>query len=51
MPSYADNLKTAMEYANTMRQEQESKPKDVLDIDDGFTLNAQIKKARQILKS
>ena len=47
MPSYADNLKTAMEYANTMRQEQESKPKDVLDIDDGFTLNAQIKKARQ----
>lgn len=44
IPSYEDNLKTALEYTKAMQGEQETTPTDILD--DTFTLNAQIKKSR-----
>lgn len=45
IPSYADNLKTALEYTNAIQQKKDSKPADVLD--DSFTLNTELKKQRK----
>lgn len=46
IPTYEDNLKTALAYTKAMQEERtEEKPADILD--DTFTLNAQVKKARK----
>ena len=45
IPSYEDNLKTALEYTKAMQEERQERPADILD--DTFTLNAQVKKARK----
>lgn len=45
IPSYEDNLKTAFEYTQAMQENKENRPADILD--DTFTLNTQVKKARK----
>ncbi len=47
MPSYEDNLKTAMEYVNKMQEEKTEKPEDILNTDNGWTLTAQVQQAKK----
>ncbi len=45
IPTYEDNLKTALAYTKAMQEERQEKPADILD--DTFTLHTQVKKAKK----
>ena len=46
-PSYEDNLNKALELTKAASQDNIAKPDDILQEEDGYTLNAQIKKAKK----